>query len=579
MRVSVIVTTWNRADCLPVTLRALRHQTHRDFEVLVVMGPCTDHTADVLAEFAGTVRVLEHPDANINKQRNLGVNHAAGEVVAFIDDDAIPDPRWLEQLVAGYDRPDVGGVGGVVYDHTGYTFQFAATVCDRKGDPVFGVRPPYDKFQAPGADPFAHIIGTNSSYRRSALASVGGFDEEIEYYLDETELCLTLADRGHRVKLLDRAAVYHKFLPSELRTADRMITRPYRIVKNKFIFGLRAARPTGDVTGALAACTEYARRMLADARTHASAGRLTAGELARFEREVADGIRVGCERGLGGGRLPAHIFPAVEDEFLPYPTVTPVGRRLTLALIAGAGATEPPADLLEAAVGLAARGHEPHLILPRVDFDNGAWVHRIPPAAVEYVGWAVAAYREVSRIASDRSVDVVAGPDPDALLAVQADGRFAVTPAAVGSPDQVEVTYLRTPTQTGPLPKPAEVADRLAGLIRERYQLTARAARTVSGVLLPPPAPRRAVAVARNGWQAVKRVFTRTPAPDPMAALEARLAALEALVRDEALPGLRAVAMGQQELAAQVLDAAARSRREPVRGRRPGPIGADARAG
>src|SRR5262249_40897971 len=115
MRASVVINTYNRAGSLPNTLRGLRQQTHDDFEVAVVKGPCTDDTDALLAEFPGA-RVVEVAEVNISKSRNAGIIAAAGVVVAFIDDDAIPEPNWLRDLLAPFAAPKVGGTGGLVYE-------------------------------------------------------------------------------------------------------------------------------------------------------------------------------------------------------------------------------------------------------------------------------------------------------------------------------------------------------------------------------------------------------------------------------------------------------------------------------
>ena len=152
MKVSVVIATTNRARSLRVTLDALRHQTYRDFEVIVVQGPCDDGTDDLLAEREGQLRVVHNPERNLCKSRNLGIDLAAGEVVAFIDDDGVPEPRWLEELVVPFAESAVGGAGGLVYDQTGVQLQYRYAVCDRVGHTDFDRRPPLDAFNRPGAD-------------------------------------------------------------------------------------------------------------------------------------------------------------------------------------------------------------------------------------------------------------------------------------------------------------------------------------------------------------------------------------------------------------------------------------------
>src|ERR1051326_8864739 len=100
MRISVVINTYNRARSLHEALRALRYQTHDAFEVVVVNGPSTDQTEAVLAEVAGAVRVARCPEAHLARSRNIGIAQAAGDVVAYVDDDAVPEPSWLAELSA-----------------------------------------------------------------------------------------------------------------------------------------------------------------------------------------------------------------------------------------------------------------------------------------------------------------------------------------------------------------------------------------------------------------------------------------------------------------------------------------------
>ncbi len=88
--VSVIVNTHNRADHLKRLFDCLSRQTYDNFEVIVINGPSTDHTQQVLDEYASAIRTGTCPEVNLCMSRNIGVRAAAGEIVAFIDDDAVP---------------------------------------------------------------------------------------------------------------------------------------------------------------------------------------------------------------------------------------------------------------------------------------------------------------------------------------------------------------------------------------------------------------------------------------------------------------------------------------------------------
>jgi glycosyltransferase involved in cell wall biosynthesis len=452
MRASVVINTYNRGPSLRQTLRALRHQTCRDFEVIVVNGPSTDDTPAVLAEFAGAVRVGHCPEVHLSRSRNIGIAMAAGDVVAFIDDDALPEPAWLAQLLAAYDAEHVGGTGGVVFDHTGFRLQYRYAVCDRTGSPRFDVSPPFDAFARPGADPFVYLQGTNASFRRRCLVEVGGFDEEIEYYLDEVEVCMRVLDRGHVIRPLAGAAVHHKYLASNLRSAQKVILNPYPLVKNRAYFALQNGLQSRSVRAVRRLLAAYADGLRADCEAHFAAGRLDAGRRQAFVERLERGLHDGMQRGLEGRRRHCPLPPADERQFLPYPVVRPAGKRLTFCVIE----QETEAGKWRAeglATELAALGHEVHLIARsgdgnRVDFADGVWRHglaaaqrHVPSLAPfpwkERLYQAVAVYQEVTRTHARCPLDAVLVPLParEGLLCAL-DDRFTTLLLDAATDDQ-----------------------------------------------------------------------------------------------------------------------------------------------
>ncbi len=114
-RVSVVIATYDRPDDLRRCLRALGAQrTEHELEVIVVDNhPASGVTAPVVAEFPFTRYVVE-PRAGLSCARNSGIRVSTGDIVACTDDDALPDPSWLEHLVAPFARPDVMVVTGNV---------------------------------------------------------------------------------------------------------------------------------------------------------------------------------------------------------------------------------------------------------------------------------------------------------------------------------------------------------------------------------------------------------------------------------------------------------------------------------
>ncbi len=256
MRFSVVINTYNRAASLAKTLDGLLHQTHTDFEVVVVNGPSDDGTAELLEQRSGAVRAVDCAERNLAVSRNLGIDAASGDVVAFIDDDAVPEGRWLEDLAAAYENPRTGGAGGLTLDHTGTRVQYRYSICDRIGHTDFDRTPPFDALNRPGADPFLYLQGTNCSFRRDTLVAAEGFDEEIEYNYDESEICSRIIDSGLELRALADAVVHHRFLPSHMRRKEGF-TDPFLPIKNRVYFALRVGREHRSTLDTLNSLTEY----------------------------------------------------------------------------------------------------------------------------------------------------------------------------------------------------------------------------------------------------------------------------------------------------------------------------------
>ena len=111
---SIVINTLNRADSLDKTLESLRWLKYDgDFEVVVVNGPSTDHSALVVDKWREHIRAATCDKPNLSMSRNIGITEARGDVVCFLDDDGVPEPEWLEQLATGYTSDDIAGVGGL----------------------------------------------------------------------------------------------------------------------------------------------------------------------------------------------------------------------------------------------------------------------------------------------------------------------------------------------------------------------------------------------------------------------------------------------------------------------------------
>jgi len=234
LSVSVIINTCNRGAYIADTLDGLQRQTYKNFEVIVVNGPSLDNTEEVVKKY--DVRYYTAP-YNLSVSRNIGIKSAAGEILAFIDDDAVPDIYWLEDIVRAYDDPKIGAAGGRVFNADGTGFQFSYGRIGVWGYPETRHTAPFSD-NSPEGDWFNINIGTNASYRRSALVEIGGFDEEIEYYHDESDVCVRLIQAGYQVAQLEHAYVHHKMAPSFRRKDSTKTVVWDAVVKNTIYFAL-----------------------------------------------------------------------------------------------------------------------------------------------------------------------------------------------------------------------------------------------------------------------------------------------------------------------------------------------------
>jgi GT2 family glycosyltransferase len=118
VRASVVIPTRSRAARLDALLSSLAAQTVApdEFEIVVVDNGSTDWTVDVVGAWQERnphVRLVTEPVVGVSRARNAGTAAAEAPIVAFLDDDVVADPGWLEALLAAYERwPDAGIVCG-----------------------------------------------------------------------------------------------------------------------------------------------------------------------------------------------------------------------------------------------------------------------------------------------------------------------------------------------------------------------------------------------------------------------------------------------------------------------------------
>ncbi len=313
LSVTVVIPTYRRARFVRECLQHLARLATPPLEVLVVDASPDGETAAVVAEHAARlpVRYLRNElgPGTTPESRAMGVAHAAGDVVAFVDDDAYPQADWLDELLVPYADPAVAGVGGrIVNGADGETEEGLDRIGRLLPD---GRLTGY--FTADPGRPVAvhHFLGANMSYRRDLLLEVGGVRGRYPgpCVCEETDIALRQHARGRRLVYTPSAVVRHVSAPYSIR-GDRFDRRwHFYARRNHLAMLLRVFGPSAPVVRRFAVtCLLDARDQLVRACRTALSGdeggtplagraRVAAGLVARTAVELT-GLLVGAGAGV-----------------------------------------------------------------------------------------------------------------------------------------------------------------------------------------------------------------------------------------------------------------------------------------
>jgi glycosyltransferase involved in cell wall biosynthesis len=211
--VSVVVPTRGRAAYLEVTLDSLLAQrTEAAHEIVVVDDGPDATTASVVAARPGVRYVENARGRGLNAARNAGIAATRAPLVAFVDDDVLAPPEWLDALVAGAGRhPEGEAFGGPIRARfEGYV----PRGCGRE-------EPPITTLDLGPVDRECETVwGANLAVRRSAVERVGAFDESIaQPHGDEEEWLERLRGAGGKVVYLAAAGLDHRRTARDARIA------------------------------------------------------------------------------------------------------------------------------------------------------------------------------------------------------------------------------------------------------------------------------------------------------------------------------------------------------------------------
>jgi O-antigen biosynthesis protein len=197
-RISVVVCAYQAEALLDRCLTGLGAVRYPDFEIIVVDDGSSDNTVAVAR--ARGVSVIEAGRNGLSGARNIGLEAATGEIVAYLDADAWPDPDWLTYIALAFDGDQVVAAGG-------------PNLCPPDDPPVAQCV----SRSAGGPSPVlvasnrAEIVpGCNLSIRASSLRAIGGFDRVYRAAGDDVDVCWRLLETQGLIAYHHGAMVWHQ---------------------------------------------------------------------------------------------------------------------------------------------------------------------------------------------------------------------------------------------------------------------------------------------------------------------------------------------------------------------------------
>jgi GT2 family glycosyltransferase len=224
---SVIVVCWNAGEVLGRCLDRLFAQDYANYEIIVVDDGSSDDTLEVAqrAQARGDVAILRsRRNRGCPHARNIGIAHATGEIVAFIDADGFATPSWLRKVVDAFEAdPTAGAVASTVFlDTNPLVLNGAGGTVNRQGwaaDLCMGQS--YERAEI--ADEALYPMGCGMALRRAALERVGPFDDHMLNYYDDVDYGVRLWRAGFRVVVVPDAWIDHGFDPADGSSSQKQL--------------------------------------------------------------------------------------------------------------------------------------------------------------------------------------------------------------------------------------------------------------------------------------------------------------------------------------------------------------------
>lgn len=214
MKISIIVPTHNRMDSMMDLANALDNLDYHDYEIIVVCDSCKDETHLNLMKNYGEKdnwTILEVEKAGPAKARNTGARIAKGEILAFTDDDCIPDANWLKVIQEQLASDDVVGLEGLTYTNKKEVTPLTHQIENLDGNPA--------------------VPTCNVAFRKSVFQELNGFDETFPFaHNEDADFAWRMREIG-KIIFVKEMKVCH---PPRIESFSKMKSR-MKILESEFL--------------------------------------------------------------------------------------------------------------------------------------------------------------------------------------------------------------------------------------------------------------------------------------------------------------------------------------------------------
>ena len=280
-------------------------------ELIIVLGPNQGSSRTALESVVSPfpVRIYETTKRNLCWSRNIGLKVSECEVIAYIDDDAIPEPNWLRNIVLPFSDPKIGLVGGWTRFQCSMQFQHQNQVVTES----LRVRP-LAANEKPGKHEYLSPLGANFAIRRTTGIEINGFDNYLEWWGDEADFAIRMSKSQYLAIFEPSAIVHHFQANSEFRKSvvgAVNVRIPWRSRSYLMAKHSKSIKFLGTV---LEADFEVSKQSLEWARINNA---LEKDDFFRLIQDIRDGIREGIKSGVRNRKLQHFGLDQIEENIDP----------------------------------------------------------------------------------------------------------------------------------------------------------------------------------------------------------------------------------------------------------------------